>query len=183
MNEKNPRFTLISYSSDIISLFMSLRSLEVTAGKSASVFFNTSLFAIVFFNPSLFEFENAALLAEMSEDVLPDALTITRSLVLRFGKVAGSTGTERSGRISPPIFCAIALASSSSSGPMFLRVFSKVPGAKERKVPFLVSSSVSAIFLLPFYYNRMTYFFVIPGRESITILLPSSSTRTPLNIP
>ncbi|MBQ2528790.1 MAG: hypothetical protein II547_00905, partial [Treponema sp.] len=63
--------------------------MDETAGKSASVFLRISFDAIVFFNPSLFEFEYAALLAEMSDDVFPEALTITRSFGLRLGKVAG----------------------------------------------------------------------------------------------
>ena len=115
------------YSGDIISSSISFRSRELIGGRSSSsdflslgVLLLTSWFVGV---PgfAMFMEESAALWEDTSDADTPEE-RITRREGDLWGIFAGSTGTERSGRISPPSFCCIMRASASSIGPMFLRV-------------------------------------------------------------
>ncbi len=83
--------------------------------------------------------ESASLLAVLSDAETPDALA-EGSLRTLWGILLVSTGTERSGNISPPKIFVIFIASSASMGPIFCLVCSKVPGAKDLSDPFFVSS-------------------------------------------
>ena len=72
----------------------------------------------------------AALLAAISAEDNPEALTDEETTVLFFEGMDDDVMTERSCRTSPPSFFAMASASLGSIEPMFRRVRSIVPGSR-----------------------------------------------------